>query len=614
MAISAHSRPVRGRPVRDGLQACVLAAAALVASVTPFRPAAALEVVLNAPDAPKELLERLQAASLALTAEERGLDSPQEQLAAARSDYRGLISVLYDAAYYGPVIRIKVDGREAANINPLETPSQINKIVISVDTGKPFRFGRAEIGPLAQDTELPEGFKTGETAGSGVLQDTARTAVSAWRDASHAKARIAGQKITARHADATLDAQITVDPGPSLTFGRETISTSSTVTQEAIRRIAGFPTGEEFSPEKARRSASRLRRTGAFSSVALTEAETPNADNSLDFDIAVIDAKPRRLQFGAEIASTQGLEASFKWIHRNLFGGAERLTFDSRIRNIGGTSDVDGRLTLRLDRPAFFGADNDLFYLLDIEQKNEDHYQLFRSQLGVGWRRTISNDTYWEAAVAANYNISDDVFGSDREFYFLSVPFRLRRDKRDNSTDATSGYYLNADAIPFIGVNDTSSGVYSRIDGRAYLGLGANNRVVLAGRFQLGTVLGPDIQNISPDMLFYSGGSGTVRGQPFESLGVPIGTGTAGGRSFLGLSAEIRGHVTDKISLVGFFDYGAVGIDQFVTDGSPTHSGAGLGLRYDVGGIGALRLDVAYPVEGTTSDGIQFYFGIGQAF
>lgn len=574
----------------------------------------ALEAILTAQGAPSEVVDRLRAGSLSLTASERGLDSPQEILAAARSDYRGLISILYDSGYYSPVIQIRVDGREAANINPLEVPRRINRIDINIETGRPFRFGDAQIAPLAQGTILPDAFRTGHPAPTGVLQATGQAAISGWRDAGHAKAKISQQQIIARHSEAILDARIGVDPGPNLLFGEMELEGQSTVRPEAIRRIAGFPTGEQFSPGKARTAASRLRRTGTFSSVSLSEKETANPDGTLDFEMAVVDAKPRRLQFGAEIASTQGLEVSFQWVHRNLFGGAERLTFDSRIRNIGGTSDLDGRIVLRLDRPAFFGADNDLFYLLDIELLDEEYYYLFRSQLGIGWRRVISTGKYFETGIAANYNVSDDVFGADRKFYFLSLPSRFRWDRRDNATNATRGFYLNADATPFAGFKGTESGLYALIDGRGYWGLGAKSRVVLAGRVQLGSVIGASIQNISPDLLFYSGGSGTVRGQPYQSLGIPVGTGFAGGRSFLGLSAEIRTRVTDNFSLVGFFDYGAVDADQFVSSTSSSHSGAGLGLRYDVGGIGALRLDIAYPVEGSTSDGAQFYFGIGQAF
>lgn len=587
---------------------------ACLALIGTAAPVTALETSLTAPGADEKLQDRLRAASLTLSADARGLKSSQEILAAARSDYRGLISILYDEGYYGPVINIRVDGREAAHINPLQTPAVIRRVDIAVQPGRPFVFGKAEIGPLPPETDLPTEFRTGEPAPSGVLQSTTRVAIDRWRAVGHAKATVSDQQITARHADAVLDAEIGIAPGPLLRFGEARLTQESYVRPDAIYRIAGFPTGEQFSPEAARKAAGRLRRTGAFSSVSLREADQPNPDGTLDFELETADAKKRRLQFGAEVSSEQGVELSFLWVHRNLFGGAERLTFDSRLRNIGGTSDLDGRIVVRLDRPAFFGADNDLFYLFDVELKDEDHYNLLRGSLGVGWRRVLSDHLYFETAIAANYNLADDVFGSNRRFRFLALPSRLRWDTRDNKTDATRGIYLNVDAAPFAGLKGTASGLYGYVDGRAYYRVGSDSRVVLAGRLQLGTVLGAQIQDISPDQLFYSGGSGTVRGQPYQSLGVPINGGTAGGRSFLGLSAEIRTKVTDQFSVVGFFDYGAVDSSAFVSSGSPSHAGAGLGLRYDVGGFGALRLDLAMPTQGTTGDGLQFYFGIGQAF
>ncbi|MEL6801938.1 MAG: BamA/TamA family outer membrane protein, partial [Pseudomonadota bacterium] len=45
-----------------------------------------------------------------------------------------------------------------------------------------------------------------------------------------------------------------------------------------------------------------------------------------------------------------------------------------------------------------------------------------------------------------------------------------------------------------------------------------------------------------------------------------------------------------------------------------SHSGAGLGLRYDTG-IGPIRLDVGVPVSGPgDTSGFELYIGIGQAF
>ncbi|MGR3586596.1 MAG: BamA/TamA family outer membrane protein, partial [Pseudooceanicola nanhaiensis] len=83
-----------------------------------------------------------------------------------------------------------------------------------------------------------------------------------------------------------------------------------------------------------------------------------------------------------------------------------------------------------------------------------------------------------------------------------------------------------------------------------------------------------------------------------------------GGRSFLGLSGEIRAKVTDSIGVVGFVDYGYVSPGPDFSGGDD-HAGAGIGGRYYTP-IGPVRFDIAVPISGESGYGI--YVGIGQAF
>jgi translocation and assembly module TamA len=118
--------------------------------------------------------------------------------------------------------------------------------------------------------------------------------------------------------------------------------------------------------------------------------------------------------------------------------------------------------------------------------------------------------------------------------------------------------------------------------------------------------------------LFFSGGGGTVRGQPYRSLGIAVTRGFGpefliGGKYFLAGSLELRAKVSDKIGVVGFVDWGSIGLDGFTGEFAESHAGAGIGLRYDTG-LGPIRFDVAAPISGTTGDGVQFYVGLGQSF
>ncbi|WP_424985286.1 autotransporter assembly complex protein TamA [Microbulbifer sp. S227A] len=594
---------------RTGLSQALLAACFVLAPGI----AAALTTSLTAPGASDELRKRLTEASSIMNAETNGLSDAQELLAASLSDYTTLVQILYDEGYFSPVVNIRVNGREAANIPLLDPPATVRTVAISVQTGRAFTFGQARVAPLTQGTELPERFAPGKTATTGAIRDAASAGVQAWRNAGHAKANVGQQRIVANNRQAVLDADITLAPGPKLRFGKLHIPRDSTVRPEAIGRIAGFPTGEVYDPEKVQTVGTRLRRTGSFSSVTLNEAETPNPDGTLDFDAVVVDQVPRRVSFGASVSSSQGMELSASWMHRNLFGNAERFQIEGNVSNIGGDEPIDGGLSIRLDQPAKLGPDDSIFYLGQIGTDNQEHYKLTRFYLGGGVRRVFSDNLYAELGVNAGLSRSDDVFG-ERDFYMMTFPLRVNWDRRDSKVSATRGFFLDSFVTPYLGLKDTESGLSGYFDARGYLSLTSTASVVLAGRVQLGTVIGPSLADVSPEFLFYSGGAGTVRGQPYESLGVPVNGGISGGRSLLAVSAEVRGRITDTISLVGFFDIAAVGRDQFVSSGSPYHSGAGLGVRYDLGGLGPLRLDLALPVEGSTDDGLQFYLGIGQAF
>ena len=67
---------------------------------------------------------------------------------------------------------------------------------------------------------------------------------------------------------------------------------------------------------------------------------------------------------------------------------------------------------------------------------------------------------------------------------------------------------------------------------------------------------------------------------------------------------------------MAFYDFGFVGADSAPGEDGSSQSGAGIGVRYATP-IGPVRLDLATPVSGDTSDpyeSVELYIGIGQAF
>lgn len=561
-----------------------------------------------------DLRDKLRTSLLVSNAVDEPEATPRSILAAAQADYGRLLRVLYANGYYSGTIQIRLDGREASDMPTFALPNQIDSIAIRVNPGPLFRFGAAEISPLAPASRPPEEFRTGAVARSTVLQDTVDTTVSDWRNAGHAKVKLVDQQLSANHSARTLSARLRFAPGPQVRFGELRQMTPSAVRAERIQNIAGLPTGEVFSPEEKANAAKRLRRTGAFSSVALSEAETLGPGDRMDIELELVDEKPHRFGFGAEISSFEGLALSGFWLHRNLFGGAERLRIGGEVTGIAGqTSGIDYSLDVRLDIPAAFRSDIDAFVFAQTAYEDEPTYRSWKTSIGGGVLRTFSDELTVELGLALRYSETNDSFGK-RQFFLLTFPTETIWDKRDDKLNPTSGFYLKAEATPFAEMDGSVAGLRFLADGRAYRSLDEDQNYVLAGRLQIGSVFGAGLASLPPDYLFYSGGGGTVRGQPYQSLDVDLGGGNrSGGKAFLGASTELRAAVTDTIGVVGFVDAGYIGSDGLLDSSGEWHAGAGLGLRYNTG-IGPLRLDVAAPISGSTGDGVQFYIGIGQAF
>jgi translocation and assembly module TamA len=549
----------------------------------PGAPAVALETVeIRVPGAEAALLAQIRASSLVLQAQTEGRTQPVDVLAAARAEYGRLLGLLYEEGYFAPVIRVRVDGREAVDVSTLRPPARIGRVEVDIDLGPRFRFGRTDITPLAPGTALPPGFARGEVARTTVVRQAAAAALDGWRARGHALAAPAGQEVVAHHPDQRLDVALRIAPGPRLAFGTLRPQGAERTRPERIRAIAGLPAGAIYDPAAVAQAEARLRRTGAFASVALRTAEAANPDGTIDIDARLEEAPPRRLGVGAELDSESGLGLSGFWLHRNLLGGAERLRLEAAVTGIGAQlRGIGYAFDARYTRPATGRADTDLE--LGLRAVRLDERDFGADQIGAEVRLVRRWSDRLIGTLTLQLRQERAAFGPARslsgDFGTAGVELGLTWDSRDAPLEATGGLYL-----------------FGAVQGAA--------------------VLGPAIAATPREFLVYSGGGGTVRGLPFQSLGVTAGGVTSGGQGFAGASVEARVRVSESLSLAAFVDAGTVSARAF-GGAADWHAGAGLGLRYRTA-VGPLRLDLATPVRVNAAAAgarrLQLYVGIGQAF
>lgn len=575
---------------------------------------AATRFIFDAPGVSNDLRDQLKTASLTWGMRNDSKAKVQDLLGAANADYRNLVEALYALGYYGGTVSIKLDGTEAANVDVFAVPKSIGRIAITVTPGKLFRFGALTLGPVPPGMPADPAFARGKPALSTVISDRAQAVVAAWQAAAHPLAKIGSQSVVADHATHRLAVTVKIDPGPAATFGSLVIKGDTKVRTSKIEQIAGLRSGDPYSTDALDTVAARLKRVPAFGSVVLTPADHLNPDGSIDIVATITDRARHRFGFGIEYDTEQGLTLSGFWLDRNLLGRAESLRIDAKVSNLDTTSSgTDYSFGVRVEDPARRRVDTVSFYTVKYEYLDEPTFLSESTSLGFGYSRIFSKTATGQIEWDISKSTATDDLGT-RRFTILSMPITATQDLRDDKLDPGKGIYLAGGLTPFTDIENQVTGLRSTLDARTYHRFDTKLPLTLAGRVQVGSLTGARIRDVQPDMLFYSGGGGTVRGQPYQSLGVDLGGGiVTGGRSFLGASVELRARKGDYGAAL-FADTGYVGEETFPNGhGGAWQSGAGIGFRYFTS-LGPFRADLAWPVAGGTGKGVQLYIGIGQAF
>lgn len=548
----------------------------------------------------------------------------------ARGDYRRILSALYAEAHYGGAISIRIEGREAADLPPDAALPETASVLVTVDTGPLFRFGRAEIvnepPPLPADRRdevddpRERGFAVGEDARSGAILRAERLSVEAWRHHGQAKAAIADRRIEAVHASNLVEATVTVEPGPLARYGPVGVRGTERLDPEWLAWMTGLVPGRVYDPRDLQRAGTRLARLDVFRSQRFEEADLVGADGLLPIDLIVQERLPRRIGAGASFSTVDGFGAETFWLHRNLFGRAERLRLDARVGGIGRSWQPINwtyRLGARFIKPGIFTPDTDFNAGIAAEREVLNAY----TRTGVDAEAGVTHifDDRLSARLFANVSVARFEDGlrfvyPRREFVTAGLLGAVTYDSRDDSANATRGIFAELSLQPFHEFVFSNTAIRATAETRAYFSLTGDDGLVLAGRARVGTLAGAPAAETPPDKLFLAGGGGSVRGYPFRSIGIEQGNQIIGGRSLVEASAEVRARVTDTIGVVGFVDVGHVGADPLPNFSEGFKLGAGVGLRYQTG-LGPIRLDVAVPINRRPSDPrVAFYVGIGQAF
>jgi translocation and assembly module TamA len=382
------------------------------------------------------------------------------------------------------------------------------------------------------------------------------------------------------------------------------------------RRLLVHP-GERFNPVALEKARQDLASVGVFSSVQVSAADKLDAQGRLPITFDVTERPRRAVSLDAAYSTDLGASFSASWQHRNLFGNAEQLNLTAGVSQLGGssTTGIGYNAAATFIKPDFRHRDQSLQGDLGAIKQSLEAYDQKAVTADVLLNRKFSE--HWSRSIglaAEQERITQE--GVTRDYTLLGLPLAVKYDTTDSLLDPTQGVRATASVTPThpLAGPRTTTFLLMQLSGSAYLNLGEPGRSVLALRGVIGDAEGASQFELPPDKRFYAGGSATVRGYKYQSIGPQFPSDKpAGGTALVAGTVEFRQRILDNYGAVAFVDAG-----QVTADGPPFTGtwrvGAGMGGRYYTA-IGPIRLDVALPLNRQPGgDAFELYIGIGQAF
>ena len=539
-------------------------------------------------------------------------------------------------------------------------PAKVN-LRVEVVEGPPVRVSKLQVTGLDPLTEperqklqadLPLAPK--EIFDEGDWDATKAQVLLGLKDLGHARAQLDGQAVVDVGTQQAL-LTIRTAPGGRYHFGNIDVRSGrrSGITPvinpawvwEQVR--LAIPEGHLYSEELLEEAQRRVFSMGVFSTVRVTADGQPTPDGLIPVVVQVRESPMHTLRLGGGVGFDQirqEARLTGEWTNRNWLGGMRRLNLRATagwaflpstlavVRNQIEKGPHHGfiyRAGVDLEQPRLFQRSSLTGKsLLESERTLEQTYDAIggRAMVGVSWE-PHSTLTLFPAYNVQGYYLQGPstltaqtaplTLGCTEDPCFTLLSYLeeiITWDKRDDRLEPRKGHYLSL-SLQEGGGPLGGDFTYFRIlpEARAYLTVGNDDQITLAGRVKVGTLLTRSglPEDSAVTTRFYSGGSNGMRGfsirrlspllliptpgfpqipgviDPESQLAVPIG-----GNGIIEGNFEIRNRVTESLVVATFLDFGTVTQQRLpFRNAHRMLYAAGFGLRY-LTPVGPLRLDL----------------------
>ncbi len=576
----------------------------------------------------------LEATFRRLSALHRGQNRPATaaQIASrARTDEELMKRLLFSEGWYGATVEVVADIAQAPDSEAIgEAADGRAEVRIRVVPGERYSWREIVLDLIPSDRpELAAGFglEVGDPIRAIDVEEAEGALLRRLNGLGYPFAEIGVRDVVLDQEAPTGTYLLTGDLGPLGVFGPIRMSGFKPFDERHAEVIARFRPGQPYDARLVDDLRRALIATQQFGGVTVTPVDTGVREGDAAVTEIRIDGTrgPHRLLAGQiGFANEEGFRAEGTWRHRSFLQPEGMLT----ARAVLGTEEQRARAELLMgnwrqrDRTLGFVADlanlsppaynaQTFALVAEIERTSTPIWQK-RWTWSVGFGLGASREQQ-RALPEPRDPDSDPGFDVLRNFLFITIPGRIAYDRSNDLLDPTTGYRLGLEVNPEVSREGSRVETYARMfaDGSVYQGIG--DKLVLAGRLRLGSIVGADLFAIAPTRRLYAGGGGSVRGFDFQGVGEKALNGRPiGGRGLFEASTEVRYRFGD-FGVVGFVDAGSVNSSS-VPSLEGTRFGVGVGGRYYTT-FGPIRIDVARAINrGPLDPTFALYISIGQAF
>ena len=500
--------------------------------------------------------------------------------------------------YFSPVVRTDV-----------RTVDGKREVTVSVDPGPMTRIASISLsfrGPVLTEDPAQENaarFAFSLHEGDPFSQSDWDGAKSASLKALQAR-RYLGAKIY--HSEARIDPRtheaklsVTFDSGPTFTMGKLDVSGTRRYPGQIIENVNPITAGDIYDEQRIVELQRQLQNTPYYASVAIDTDSDPAKPLETPIHVKVSEYPYNSIRGGIGYSTDNGPRIQGSYSYLDTFGAAYPFTVDGRIDQIQQYGQV--QLAMPPGRRGWVNSVLASYTTTDVSDT-----RIYSARAGVQRTRTSQFIDYAYSILYYQDRLDQNA-GPPTTSRALVPSWSWTRRNTDDPLFPRSGNLIHVEAgfaVKHVLTDQSFVRGYAR--GQQYLPIGKRDLVLfraeLGGVFTSGSSSG-----IPASLLFRAGGSNSVRGYGFQSIGNNVDGSILPTKYLVTATTEYQHWFDRDWGAAAFFD---IGTATDTWGERVFYPGVGVGARWR-SPVGPVNVDLAY---GIRNHSVRPYLTLGIAF